>query len=174
VKGDSTFNESFATAVEEFGVERWLLANGSDELRKQYEVFGARKKDFRTLLTRHRALLEQAYSEGSDSEKRSRKAALFKQLRDEYEVMKRERWSGFAGYDRWFAQPLTNAHLASVGTYTQWLPAFRALLAQEGNDIRKFYTATQALAKLSASEREARLIALAPDATPPKRLAAKN
>jgi predicted aminopeptidase len=169
VKGDSAFNESFATAVEEFGVELWLKAHGSEELRRQYEVFGQRKQGFRALLARFRGLLEQAYQSGADEEKRARKVALFRQLRDEYDIMKRDQWNGFAGYDRWFAQPLSNAHLAAVGTYTQWLPAFRALLMREGNDIRKFYAAAQTLADLPAAQRETLLIALAPQAAPPKR-----
>lgn len=174
VTGDSTFNESFATAVEEFGVARWLAAHGSVQQREQYAVFGQRKKDFRALLARYRGLLEDAFKSGTDDEKRSRKAALFKQLRDEYELIKRDKWNGFTGYDRWFAQPLTNAHLAAIGTYTQWLPAFRALLAREGNDIRKFYAAAEQLAKLDKGAREQQLIALAPEAAPPKRLATQK
>jgi predicted aminopeptidase len=166
VQGDSTFNESFATAVEEFGVERWLAVNGTPQMREQYVIFGKRKQDFRALLTRFRGLLEDAYKTGSDEEKRARKAALFKQLREEYEVIKLDQWGGFKGYDRWFDQPLSNAHLAAIGTYTQWLPAFRALLAREGNDIRKFYGATGVLAKLPKAEREQALIALAPEAAP--------
>jgi predicted aminopeptidase len=168
VQGDSTFNESFATAVEEFGVERWLAAFGTAQMREQYVVFGKRKQDFRALLARFRGLLEDAYKSGTDEEKRARKTALFKQLREEYEVIKRDQWGGFKGYDRWFDQPLSNAHLAAIGTYTQWLPAFRALLAREGNDIGKFYAATRALGQLSKSEREQALIALAPDAAPRK------
>jgi predicted aminopeptidase len=170
VKGDSAFNESFATAVEEFGVQRWLAAFGTLQMQEQYVSFGARKQDFRALLARYRGLLEQAYQDGNDEEKRTRKTALFKQLRDEYEVTKRERWNGFAGYDRWFDQPLSNAHLSAVGTYTQWLPAFRALLQREGNDLQKFYAATGELAKLSMPDREQALIALAPKAAPPKSL----
>jgi predicted aminopeptidase len=164
VKGDSTFNESFATAVEEFGVERWMQTQNDAAMRAQYDAFSARKKDFQALLARTRKALEDAYqSIGDDeNEKRSRKTAIFKALRDEYEAIKRDRWGGFAGYDRWFAQPLTNAHLASVGTYTQWLPAFRAILAREGGDIRKFYAAVQQLSGLDQNARVAALKALAP------------
>jgi predicted aminopeptidase len=173
VKGDSTFNESFATAVEEFGVQRWLQANGTPQMREQYALFEKRKQDFRALLARFRGLLEQAYKSGTDDEKRARKTALFKQLREEYEVIKRDRWDGSKGYDRWFEQPLSNAHLAAIGTYTQWVPAFRALLLREGNDLPKFYAATRALSKLSKAAREQALIALAPEAAPPKSVVLK-
>jgi hypothetical protein len=42
----------------------------------------------------------------------------------EYATIK-ARWNGYAGYDRWFAMPLSNAHLALVGAYHDMVPAFR-------------------------------------------------
>jgi predicted aminopeptidase len=165
VKGDSTFNESFATAVEEFGVQRWMAEQTDPALRQRYALFASRKADFQALLTHHRIALESAYADpgnADDVAKRAAKHKVFEALRADYETLKRERWSGFAGYDRWFTQPLTNAHLASFGTYTEWLPAFRALLAQQGGDIRRFYAEVQALAALPKEARDARLKALAP------------
>ncbi len=162
VKGDTTFNESFASAVEEFGVERWLARHPDPKLRSDYEVFSARKRDFQALLAQYRARLEAAYASGSEADKRARKAQVFADLQADYQRMKSERWGGFAGYDRWFGQALGNAHLASVGSYTQWLPAFRALLKREGNDLPRFYAAVQQLARLDQAQRDAALAALAP------------
>jgi predicted aminopeptidase len=65
------------------------------------------------------------------------------------------RWNGAEDYDAWFAQPLNNATLASVATYTQWVPALRARLATVG--LTRFYEDAAALEKLSAKERAARL-----------------
>ncbi|MDE2456588.1 MAG: aminopeptidase, partial [Burkholderiales bacterium] len=42
VKGDSTFNESFAVSVEQEGVKRWLAAHGTDEQRHEHEQAHAR------------------------------------------------------------------------------------------------------------------------------------
>lgn len=165
-QNDTTFNESFATAVEEAGVERWLADRADARAREQYAAWSARRRDFVALLARHRALLEKAYADDADdATKRARKARILGDLRAEYERIKQERWGGFAGYDRWFAQPLTNAHLAAVGTYTEWVPAFRALLARERGELPRFYEAVRALSKLPKAEREARLEALAPRAT---------
>lgn len=164
-QNDSTFNESFATAVEEAGVERWLADRADPRAREQYAAWSARRRDFVALLSRHRALLEKAYADDADeATKRARKAEILGGLRAEYERIKAERWGGFAGYDRWFAQPLTNAHLAAVGTYTEWVPAFRALLSRQDGDLPRFYAAVRRLAKLSKVEREAALDALAPRA----------
>jgi len=156
VAGDSQFNESFASAVEEAGVERWLNGFGNDTMRQNYIKYAARKKEFLQLLLKYRRALEDNYaSEAPVPEKRATKARLFQQLKDEYLVLK-ESWGGFAGYDRFFAEPLSNAHLASIATYNDFVPAFRALLAREGS-FSKFYAAARQLAELSKQERHRRL-----------------
>jgi predicted aminopeptidase len=160
VQGDSQFNESFASAVEEAGVERWLSRYGNDTMREQYIRFSARKKEFLKLLLSCRSGLEKNYaSRASDADKRANKTRLFQKLKDDYAILK-ESWGGFAGYDRFFAEPLSNAHLASIATYNDFIPAFRALLAQE-QTFPRFYAAAQALADLNKTERHKRLKALA-------------
>ena len=59
-----------------------------------------------------------------------------------------------------------DALLASVSTYTEFVPAFRALLAQNYNDLSAFYAAVGELARLSKPDREARLRALSPGLAP--------
>jgi len=170
-KGDTTFNESFATAVEQAGLERWLAAReaggAAPALRAEWQRFAAWRDQFLALLARQRAALEAVYaSDASDDEKRAAKAGIFAALRNDYEALKRQ-WGGYAGYDRWFAQPLTNAHLASVATYTVQVPAFRALLAREHGKLPAFYAAARRLAGLPKAEREQALAALAPPTTEP-------
>jgi predicted aminopeptidase len=160
VQGDSQFNESFASAVEEAGVERWLADFGNEAMRGNYLKFAARKQDFLKLLLGYRSALERNYaSPASDTEKRVAKVRLFQSLKDDYQVLKAQ-WGGFAGYDRFFAEPLSNAHLASVATYNDFVPAFRALLARE-KSFAGFYAAARSLAYLDKTERHRRLNALA-------------
>ena len=161
-EGDSTFNESFATAVELEGVRRWLARTGTDAERAEFEAMQLRKRDFVALVERTRTRLEAIYAREIDPEsKRSAKAAEFAHMRSEYEVLK-QRWSGFRGYDRWFNQALGNAHLASVATYTQRVPAFDALLARSGGDLDRWYMEARRLAKLPATARTTELDGLAP------------
>jgi predicted aminopeptidase len=161
VKNDTVFNESFATVVEQAGLARWLAAHGSEEDRTRFAQLQRFRADFRRLVTEARSALAKLYSGGeSAEEKRRRKAEIFAGLRRTYEAQ-RLNWGGFAGYDRWFAQPLGNAHLASVAIYTQQVPAFQALLAQQDNDLPRFYAAVRELAALPAEARKARLAALA-------------
>lgn len=160
VAGDSQFNESFASAVEEAGVERWLSGYGNDTMRENYLKISARKKQFLALLLGCRDALEKSYtSKASVAEKRATKARLFQKLQDDYQLLKAS-WGGYAGYDRFFAEPLSNAHLASIATYNDFIPAFRALLARE-KTFPRFYAAARALAELDRDERHRRLKALA-------------
>ena len=157
VGGDTTFNESFATAVEREGVRRWLAANDDPVLRQSYAEFARRRQAFVDLLLKYRDRLDALYkSGGTDDAKRAGKRRLFAELRAEYDAL-RVAWGGFAGYDRYFAQELTNAHLASVGAYNALVPAFDALLDREGGDFPRFYAEVRRLARLPREGRDAEL-----------------
>jgi predicted aminopeptidase len=167
-KGDSQFNESFAVAVEEEGLARWVAKHGNTEARRKYAERVQRKKDFVALLMKHRAALEENYAnQASDAEKRRRKQQIFKALQDEYAVIKSERWDGYNGYDRWFNEPLSNAHLASVATYHDLVPGFRALLKQE-KEFPAFFRAVRQLASLSKDDRHQKLAELGGTSYEPK------
>jgi predicted aminopeptidase len=160
VKDDTVFNESFATVVEQAGVTRWMHTQGSEADRRQFAKLQRFRADFRELVRRTRSDLETLYaSDLPAEEKRRRKAETFDALKRAY-AAQRQDWGGFAGYDRWFAQPLGNAHLAAVSFYTQQVPAFEALLKQQDNDLPRFYAAVRELAALPAAERQQRLSAL--------------
>ena len=152
VPGDSKFNESFASAVEQAGVEGWLERFGNPAMSEAFERYSARKKDFMALLVRYRGELEKNYaSDRSVDEKRATKTRLFIALKDDYQVLKAN-WGGYAGYDRFFAEPLSNAHLASIATYNDFVPAFRALLRKE-RTWPAFYKAVNRIAQLDKSDR---------------------
>jgi predicted aminopeptidase len=162
MKDDTVFNESFATVVEQAGVARWLAARGNAADRERFERLQRFRAEFRVLVTQARAALAALYASGVPAaEMRRRKAEALAGLRRAY-AAQRSDWGGFAGFDRWFAQPLGNAHLAAVAIYTQRVPAFESLLRQQGNDLPRFYAAVRELAALPAAERNARLDALAP------------
>ncbi len=168
VKGDSTFNESFATAVEQVGIERWLSQRNDPQLESAYRVYDRRRQAFVALLRRQRAALAQVYaSAGSDDAKRAGKRAVLAALQQDYQALKAE-WGGYAGYDRWFAQQLGNAHLASVATYADLVPAFRRLIEARGGDLTAFYQASRALADLPKGERDRQLAELGGGAPQPR------
>lgn len=158
-KDDTVFNESFAVAVEEEGVRRWLAAKSDPVLDKQYAASRRYREGFRSLVERTRTRLAALYASGaSETQTRAGKVSAFAAMRADYEALKKD-WGGFAGYDAWFAQTPNNASLAAVGLYTQRLPEFRALLAARSGDLPRFYAKVKALAALPKAERAAALAA---------------
>ncbi|MNK23237.1 hypothetical protein D3C87_415260 [compost metagenome] len=160
VQGDTQFNESFATAVEEVGVDRWLARNGDEKARQSYMTAQQRKQQFIALLLQYRQKLVDNYASGrTDAAKRQAKLEIFAALQDDYQALKAS-WNGHTAYDRWFAQGLTNAHLASVATYHDLVPGFRALL-RETNEFPAFYRAVIDLSRLDKQARDRQLAGLA-------------
>ncbi|MBI4292613.1 MAG: aminopeptidase [Betaproteobacteria bacterium] len=160
-RDDTVFNESFAVAVEEEGVRRWLARHGAQEQRSAFEASQARRRDFVALVSRYRERLATLYDQpATDEEKRRGKARLFAGMMEDYGALKVS-WGGFAGYDRFLAQGPNNALLVSVIAYTGLVPHLRALLAERGGDLSAFYAEVKGLARLDKAEREQRLAVLA-------------
>ena len=160
IQGDTTFNESFASAIEEIGLEKWLQVQPERELlTKNFLEFTRRKKDFVALLKKHRLALELVFKDGqSDDVKRQGKAEVFASLQRDYQALK-ESWGGFKGYDGWFAQKLSNAHLATVATYSDLVPGFIALHQKMGAPLplKPFFEAVREISKKTKPERDSAL-----------------
>jgi predicted aminopeptidase len=169
VDDDSTFNESFATAVEVAGVERWL-ATRDLATRERYALYAERRRDFLTLLRAARLSLDSLYrSEQIESQKREGKRVLQCQLQNAYQALRNGRWGGYSGYDRFFAKPPNNAQLAAVGTYDELVPGFLAMLrevdAAGTKPLVLFFDQVRVLAEESRATRRAKLATMATGAT---------
>ena len=70
---DTTFNESFATAVERIGGARWLERHAAPAARAEYAALQSRREDFRALTLKARRELEAVYASAlTDAAKRER------------------------------------------------------------------------------------------------------
>lgn len=155
VKGDTVFNESFATAIEEAGMRRWLAAYGSPELARADRLAQDRAAGFQALLLRARGELEALYARNLPAaEVQTRKAAIIGTLNDRYAALKAG-WGGYEGYDGWFARGANNASLGAVAAYATLVPAFLALLERNGGDIPAFVRAAAECAGRPSAERPA-------------------
>jgi predicted aminopeptidase len=164
-EGDTMFNESFATAVERIGVQRWLDRHAGDEARAQYAAQNARREDFRALTLRYRDRLNALYTRAAgDTDKREGKAALMRELRAEHAQLKAERWNGFAGYDGWFERA-NNASFGVLAAYNELVPQFERLYEREGRDFKRFYAEVARLAALPKEQRHATLASTPSTAT---------
>ena len=155
VKDDSEFSEAFATAIEEYGTERWLVAHRDEAGLAAYRRRLNHRSDFAALVSAQQARLRAVFATNETVEqKRADKAHAFDAMRADYAVVK-QGWGGTGDYDAWFAQPLNNATLAAVATYRRWVPALRARIDARG--LEGFYVEMSELAKLEVAERAARL-----------------
>ncbi len=156
-EGDSAFNESFATVVENEGMHRWLNKLAAPEKLRDFEKQQERKAQFHRLVADCRDKLRVIYvSSLAPDAKRHAKTEVTAELKQNYTDLKAS-WGGYGGYDQWFNQPINNAVLGSVTLYTQWVPAFQALLEEEGGSLPRFYLRVAALARLTKTERSAAL-----------------
>jgi len=156
---DTTFNESFAVAVERIGGRRWLAQQASEAARADYAAFDTRRQDFRALTARYRERLQALYvGPASDADKRVAKAALMAELRAEHAALKAGRWQGFTGYDGWFARA-NNAAFGVQAAYNELVPQFESLFDRLGGDFDRFYVEVKQLARLPKAERRAKLAA---------------
>jgi predicted aminopeptidase len=156
--GDSALNEAFASVVEDEGVRRWLQQAGRASEIAGYEAAIARQKEFASLLLDTRARLAHLYATRLAPEAmRIEKQREFGRLLYRYEVMRRERWNGYTGYDAWFARALNNAHLAAVATYEDCVPGLQRLLRDADSALPEFYARVEATRGMTVQERRAAL-----------------
>jgi predicted aminopeptidase len=168
LRGDTDFNEAFATATSQEGVRRWLRESGRGEELAQYEEWLRREAAFVAEVQRTRARLEQLYAStvgpratNADpvllGELRAAKARMLQDLQQAHGSL-RERWGGKSPYEKWFARPLNNAQLNSVATYFDLVPGFQRLLEQQGGDLPRYFEAVRRLGRLGHEERRAALL----------------
>ena len=161
VQNDTSFNESFAVAVETAGAQRYAAARGLPV--PDQTTARTRAAQVNTLLLDTRARLGEVYaSDLPDAEKLKRKAAILADIRTQYAALTAS-WNGYSGYDGWFADApngLNNALLGSVAAYADHVPAFLALLDRLGGDFPAFYAAVKACAGRETDERLSCLDAL--------------
>lgn len=145
VKGDTEFNESFATAVAEFGIERWLLSRGKSAQLEAYYAWVDLRRRVIAIIEAGRPELSELYDKDLPvDEKRRQKAAVLDALSKRIEAEIRESGSGARN---WMAGTLNNARLVSQGLYEGRLEEFRKLLSECNEDLTCFYARAKALAE---------------------------
>jgi predicted aminopeptidase len=133
LKGDTTFNESFAVTVEEEGVRRWLEAEGRGSELAALRSARLRRQEFAARVAQARERLAKVYQEKITEE------AMLARKREEYDRLR-------ADYPVTVPAEPNNAYLVSIALYTQLVPEFERLLAGCGGELREFYDSVEAIA----------------------------
>jgi predicted aminopeptidase len=162
--GDTAFNESFATFVEQEGLRRYL--KDLPEVAREADRRQRWQAGYRRLMFAARARLVEIYrSDAPAADKQQRKRAVFQRLRKDY-VKLRRAWRADWSEDTWLIEP-NNAQLLPFGLYHAWVPAFAVLLQKHEGNWQAFYAEAAELADLDERERHRRLEALSPQLSPP-------
>jgi predicted aminopeptidase len=177
-RGDTDFNEAYATTVGEEGAQRWLRATHQSALLAEYLAELHRNDQFVRLVQTTRLQLEALYGDERAANGKIKatskmshvprakllegKEEIFVRMREQYAELKEE-WGGNTDYDGWFARGLNNAKLNSVAAYYDLVPAFQRLLALNRGDMPKFYNAVERLSKMPRKQRHQWLRDLEPE-----------
>lgn len=157
VEGDTVFNESFATAVENEGLRRWFSYKATPDNGRILTAQHQRNTSFVELVTAFRNKLQEVYaSDLSVEAKRFAKSEMMTEIKHTY--LHSQKVQGTPPvYSQWLEHDLNNAKLASFGLYTQLLPAFEMLLEAAKHDLPLFYRRVAMLGSLPYAARKTAL-----------------
>jgi predicted aminopeptidase len=164
VKGDTAFNESFATFVQTEGLREWRQSRGLSPPDEHARAMG---DGFTQQVLDLRARLQTLYASGVDEPAmeagKQREIAAF---RTRYAQWRDREWPNDHRYDAWVAMPINNARLLPFGLYDRWTPAFAVLFRRAGRRWPAFYASVRKLAREPETQRERTLQALLPQQHP--------
>jgi len=159
IKDDTAFNESFATAVEEVGIERWLAARGRPDDMAGYYAGKALHRRLVELVDAAKDDLAEYYGRAINVDtRRELKSARLEQLASD---VRAELRAAGRSENHWLTGDLNNARLLPMSLYDAQVPAFLALYADCESDLECLYAASTKLAGLDRQERNTRLAELA-------------
>ena len=157
---DTVFNESFATAVERLGSQRWLDSRASQAAKDEYLAFDTRRQQFKALMAVTRRELNQIYLSDKPTSQQilaqaAPKSIVMQRFKANYELLKKS-WGSASrstpGYDAWVARA-NNASFGAQAAYDDLVPGFEALFEASDKDWQRFYDAVRKLAELPKNER---------------------
>ncbi|MBT8077269.1 MAG: aminopeptidase [Gammaproteobacteria bacterium] len=155
VKDDTQFNESFATAVAEIGLQSWLDARGAGQNLDDYHQRKQLRRSLVALAEGAKRELEELYSSAADeASMRARKSQILQRLASDAEALVERAGRRSAN---WLQPPLNNARLVSIGLYEGHVAAFMHMYEDCDRDLGCFYAAADRLARLDRDEREQQL-----------------
>ncbi|MCH7854032.1 MAG: aminopeptidase [Proteobacteria bacterium] len=148
IKGETGFNESFATAVAEIGVEHWLRSHGKQAEIEAYQGRGNLRQTLMLLVDAAKTELDALYAAADDNDrKREKKHAILARLSSDAEQVVQQQ--SFAATN-WLRPPINNARLASLVLYRGQLDTFRDLFERCNRELTCFYRAAEELAQARA------------------------
>ena len=158
VKGDTAFNESFASFVQNEGLQEWRQSRGLARRDASAQVM---EHGFTEQVLDLRQRLGRLYASGADTSAmaagKRREIVCF---RRRYHRWQQQDWPHDHRYDAWVAEPINNARLLPFGLYDQWVPAFARMFRVAGKSWPAFYAKVRRLAREPEPNRTRALVHL--------------
>ena len=140
LKGDTMFNESFATAFAQNSVQLWLKEKGEEKRLEKYRKKLKRRDEFRSLLQEIKNKLSLIYKNtNNDSE-----AILQKRKQDAIQSFKatctalRKKWNSPKSLESWIDEEVNNAKIAALSVYLFKVPYFNRLRDQASQNPKTY------------------------------------
>ena len=147
LKGDTMFNESFATAFAQKSVQLWLKEKGEEKRLEKYQKKLKNRDEFRSLLQETKNKLNLIYiNTNNDSE-----AILQKRKQDAIQSFKatctafRKKWNSPDALKSWVDEEVNNAKIAASSVYLLKVPYFNQLWEQANQDPNAYLEMVKAL-----------------------------
>ncbi|MGI9294556.1 MAG: aminopeptidase [Pseudomonadales bacterium] len=154
VKDDTEFNESFASAVEQIGVQRWFERHGQPQQFARYQQRLEERAAFHGQVALLRDSLQSLYeSSAEEGLLQAGREKLYTEFTREF-VQFQQHWQTADRYALWLGRGDNNAKLLPVVAYNRWVPAFTQLVEENEFKLSDFYAECQQLAKQKKQQRE--------------------
>jgi predicted aminopeptidase len=131
IKGDTAYNEAFATAVEEAGVARYAARFADAATLAAWQRHREVSRQVVAMFVAARSDLSALYRQSSVPDvMRAAKAERLARLAADIRAFE-QREGVRSGYGSWIDAGLNNAHLALLATYYDQVPYFEKLLSED-------------------------------------------
>ena len=153
IRDDTTFNESYATAVERAGLRQWL--NQRDELDQleRWQAERAVRQDFTALMLDAREQLREIYRTLADdaAAREQARAEAFEALQGA--IAERAAAPDGSAIRGWVGRDIHNAHLVLFASYESGVAAFKQLFADCHEEWSCFHRRAAEIASENAVDR---------------------
>jgi predicted aminopeptidase len=154
VRGDTAFNESYASFVEETGVRLWLASNGQQDRLEDWRTLQRAGREYDELLRETQSQLRTLYASGKTEESmRKEKRGIFETLAQRYQALVETRWAGHEYLGPVTPENMNNARLVLANRYRGGICAFRRIYLEAGEDMARFQQLAAARAALGRERR---------------------
>ncbi len=147
LKGDTMFNESFATAFAQKSVQLWLKEKGEEKRFENYRQKLKRRDEFRSLLQETKNELNLIYKNTNNDSA----VILQKRKQDLMQSFKatcidlRKKWNKPKSLESWIDEEVNNAKIAASSVYLLKVPYFNQLWEQANQDPKTYLETVKTL-----------------------------